>query len=440
MNQQRQTPRYPHVVVVTRSFGFPNGMAASNRVRLLSRGLVEQGAGVKVLCLRVSERPDEVINADAAGCVDGVRYWYTPGTTIRSNSFVTRRLMDVRGYLRALQAMRRLRLASRLDCVLLADGGWEKWNVSTHLLLKWLSFLEIPVVREINELPGRHGWLSDSLSDRLSHVRGVDGIVAISGWLADWAEEESRRLHTDVRVITVPIVVDTEEQSATVVTAEPPVFVYSVSAGYVRDLAFVLRAMQRVWERHPQAKLLVTGMDPRQVAGVAKDERLDAEFGDGRIVACGYLDRPLLLSAYRAASALLIPLSDDLKSRARFPSKVGEYLASGRPVITCNVGEIDRFLHDRETAYVSSPGNVMAFARSMLAVLDDPSGAAAVGEAGRQLAGETFAYGPHAARLKMFMEKLCAARHVRDSGSPPPAWRFVVRLPAGFARRRGTVP
>jgi len=46
----------------------------------------------------------------------------------------------------------------------------------------------------------------------------------------------------------------------------------------------------------------------------------------------GFVPRPELLRLYRQSSLLLAPLFDDVRSEARFPTKIAEYLGSGRPV------------------------------------------------------------------------------------------------------------
>ena len=162
-----------------------------------------------------------------------------------------------------------------------------------------------------------------------------------------------------------------------------------------------------MWERHPDCELVVTGMRPGTVAALLEREGLAA--GDGRIHAVGYVERDRLLQLYADASALLIPLFDDLRSRARFPTKVGEYLASARPVVTTAVGEMERFLTDRDTALVSPPGDPAAFAENLIAVLDDPELAARIGDAGRGLAEDRFEYSRQGPALRAFLDDLCGA-------------------------------
>src|SRR5207302_1804391 len=76
--------------------------------------------------------------------------------------------------------------------------------------------------------------------------------------------------------------------------------------------------------------------------------------------------------ACAGAAVLAIPLFDDVKSTARFPTKLGEYLASGRPVVTNGIGEIPRYLKDGVNAVIVPPGDARVFGQAIAEVLDHP--------------------------------------------------------------------
>jgi glycosyltransferase involved in cell wall biosynthesis len=401
--------RGPHVVVLIRSFGFPEGMAATNRVRLLGRALLQEGVDVRVLCLRVSERPGEARTSAASGVADGIPFRYTTGTPLRDDRFLVRRAVALKGFLAALAELARLRRAGRLDCAFLADGGGEPWSASVALLLWWLRRLGVPAVTELNEVPGTYGWAPARVAPVLSQLFGVDGALVISAWLEQWAAAEAARLHRRVRLLEVPIVVDTDEVTPGERVTSPPTFVYAASTEYLHDLSFVLRSLHGAWERFPEAGLLVTGMSRQRAEDVIREQGFDADVGSGRVTVCGYLSRPALLEVYREATALLIPLHDDLRSRARFPTKLGEYLAAGAPVVTCRVGEVERFLRDGESAFVAEPDEVASFAAKMVEVLEDKDRAGAVAAEGRRVAERNFAYGAQGRRLRDFILEVCAA-------------------------------
>ena len=75
--------------------------------------------------------------------------------------------------------------------------------------------------------------------------------------------------------------------------------------------------------------------------------------------------------------------------------------------MTTHVGEVDRYLADGVTAYVSAPGDPVAYGERIATILDDPQAAAAVGGAGRRLAEERFHYSLYGPSLRSFIESVC---------------------------------
>jgi glycosyltransferase involved in cell wall biosynthesis len=84
------------------------------------------------------------------------------------------------------------------------------------------------------------------------------------------------------------------------------------------------------------------------------------------------------------------------------PNKVGEYLASGVPVITCRVGDLTDFLKNGLNAYVAEPGDERSFAEQMLLVMRDPVAADRIGSAGQRACATHLDYRVHASDLARF--------------------------------------
>ncbi|MBC8342374.1 MAG: glycosyltransferase family 4 protein, partial [Bacteroidetes bacterium] len=62
------------------------------------------------------------------------------------------------------------------------------------------------------------------------------------------------------------------------------------------------------------------------------------------------------------AELLVLPRPDSHQARGGFPTKLGEYLATGNPVCATSVGEIPDYLKDGESIYFAEPGSVDSFA------------------------------------------------------------------------------
>ena len=398
-----------HVVALVRSFGFPEGMAPTQRLRLVGKGLAEQGVDVRILITRVSERPPVVRNTAARGERDGVAFEYTAGSTVRSGRFLVRRLREARGVVVAALRVARLRAGGRLDAVYFWPGT-RHWALVPWLWRAALRAAGVPVVSEENEMP----WTlfeERSLMERLaSPVKGFDGRIAISRWIEQWTRGEATRKGVDVAVLEVPILVDCAEQGVAPYPDGPPLLVFAASAAYEQTTRFVIAAMGPVWEEFPDCRLAITGVNPSEPRARWLMDAGRAGALDERIELPGYLDREELLALYAGARALLVPLFDDVRSRARFPTKIGEYAAAGRPMVASAVGEVDRFFTDEVDAFLCPPDDVAAYGEAILRALRDPARAAAVGLAARALAERAFDYRVHAPRLTAFFREVAARR------------------------------
>jgi len=393
-----------NVITLVDRFGFPNGNASSTRVGLLGRALVEQGVSVKVLLAKWSDYPDQVVNKTAVGRYKGVDFEYTYGKTVRDPSFFVRRYNSFRGWLLALW---RVLTASKNTCLYLYSDT-PILCIPATLAAK---LRRIPVVIELCEW--RPSLPSCSASDKWYYKRLrftlADGVLAISALLAERVGAIVGNSHRP-KIIHIPILTDTKE-GCTFLNCPRHNDKYILWCGqingYIDSVFWLMKAFSYV-SRRSGCKLLIVGRyTPKLKADIYS-------FADGlgidneRIVLTGYVSREELLALYHNAQALLAPLEDDERSTARFPTKIGEYLASGRPVITNSVGEVDRFLKDSETAFIAPPGNIEAFARKIELALSDSELSRNVGLAGRRVAEQNFHYSEYGERIVRFLNKFFA--------------------------------
>jgi glycosyltransferase involved in cell wall biosynthesis len=409
LNPRGTAQRSLKVVFLSDWLGFPNGMAATNRVRLLARGMAQAGARVHVVCMQTSDRPPTIENWATSGVWHGVTFEYTCGRTVRHSSFLMRRIIEARGWLMGALRLVQLRRAGRMDGVYL----WftcQRAELRRALFVGLLRLLRVPVVMELNERP----WaLRDdrSVVERIvSPLACMDGAVSISRYLTEWAQAEAVRRRSPLRIVEVPILVDMAEQPQPheLPDAEPMV-VFSGAPEYDETVGFIVRAMEYVWQRYPACRLMITGARPGDPAAESLRRRLVAhETGrDDRVQLRGYLPRRELLDLYQDAWALLIPLFDDVRSRARFPTKIGEYLASARPIVTTSIGEMARLFTDGENAFLCSAGDAEQYGLKICAVLADKEMADRVGAAGREFALAHFDYERHGRPLVEAFDQVC---------------------------------
>lgn len=95
---------------------------------------------------------------------------------------------------------------------------------------------------------------------------------------------------------------------------------------------------------------------------------------------------PEKLNLYLAAcDVLCLPLSDTLANRGRFPSKLADYFAAGRPVVASAVGDVAKLLEQTQ-AGLATPPSAQALAAGIVMLLEDASLRTQLGQNGRRAA------------------------------------------------------
>lgn len=90
------------------------------------------------------------------------------------------------------------------------------------------------------------------------------------------------------------------------------------------------------------------------------------------------------------AQILALARPDNEQARYGFPTKLGEYLATGKPVVVTHVGEIGDFLEDMVNCRMTVPGDPEAFADCMSWVANNYSDAMKLGLVGKELTKSEF--------------------------------------------------
>jgi glycosyltransferase involved in cell wall biosynthesis len=142
--------------------------------------------------------------------------------------------------------------------------------------------------------------------------------------------------------------------------------------------------------KYPDLYLYIIGKAPD-----CKEEnnnlQLSQELGvSDKVVFTGtvtYDDMPQILTD---AVILALDRPDSLQAKHGFPTKLGEYLLTGNPVVVTSVGDIPRFLKDGENAMLAEPNQPEIFASKIEWLLNNLQQATSIGNRGRLTAKENF--------------------------------------------------
>lgn len=308
---------------------------------------------------------------------------------------------------RAVRSLRRVAVLPPCDVVLYY--GQSAPTLLALALRCWSRPMVPYLVEWPAAVPGR-SRLSDLNAQIYCRLvfRMAQGAVVISQFLEDLA----LRRRPGLSVLRVPVLCDPDDAAATTPSsnsAVPQVTYCADLNGYIADALLVVESVAAV--RRDIDLVLIGRADASTLSRL--EERAERA-GMSRLprVLSG-LPRDALNAQYARSSALMLPLDDSDRSRARYPSKLADYLMSGCPVVAAVVGEPGALLSDGETAYLVVGSTPSAYAAGIERALDDPS-AKQVGINGQTLAKANLDYEQHGQRLAQFLEAVGRHRRRED--------------------------
>lgn len=205
---------------------------------------------------------------------------------------------------------------------------------------------------------------------------------------------------SSARLLHLPMTVDFERFKLSYpfpIGFKKPYIAYIGSMADVKDgINILIDAFASIVKSYPHYHLYLVGGwhydTPKHLNLIAKYNLTDKVFW------LGELPREKIPAVLQHANLLVLPRPDSRQAQGGFPTKLGEYLASGIPVCTTSIGEIPVYLVDGVSAYFAEPGSVESFARAMDRALCDPVKAQQVGLEGKKVA-EKYFNNDHQAKL-----------------------------------------
>jgi glycosyltransferase involved in cell wall biosynthesis len=405
-----------NIIITGTGFSFPDGTGATARVLSFARGLIDHGAAVHVFLPKPTENETSgARNPDLKGVYEGISFEYTCGQRLAARTRVGALTLYLKGLWRACRAIRREHRQTPVDAILL----WYPEDVMGSLVFRTLATsigavliaekAEFPFVYVRNTVAVRATmWFHDRFIYRL-----FDGAIVISSFLSDYI---GARLRKTAKLLHIPILVDTaafgrQADGSKRDRPDPPhhCIIYIGCLDHDGEVAGLLRAFSEVAGDFPDWSVQIVGQ-LIESNWLTQLRALIPELGlDGRVEFAGHRPRrdiPVLLSE---GDVMALPRAAGTFSSAGFPTKLGEYLASGKPVVVTATGDIPKYLQDGVNAYVTPPGDTAAFARALRRAMANPAEAAEVGRRGREVAIREFDPSMNCGRVIEFIRTLKTA-------------------------------
>lgn len=384
-------------IVFISSGQYPNGGAASIRHQSIARGLSELGHKVSFILL--SEQVEYKILDKTKGVKFNLIYNTSQYKVVRK---IKKRLHGLK-IKRAKTQIRKIHEIKSIDALSIFD-------IDPDIIEPLISFcrtLAIPVFHERTEYPfvvkGKTKNSDKKFEYYLNHtINQFDGIYVINDALVKYFQKKTNS-KVSIKKILMTVEPDRFEKDN---SNSPFNFEYLAYCGSMygdKDgVPILIKAFSLIQNYWLELKLVLIG-DTSNSKKLEKIKELIFSLNlQDRVIFTGKVKSYEMPKYLNHAKVLCLARPNNKQAEGGFPTKLGEYLSTKKPVAITNVGEITNYLKDGVHAFIAEPDSESSFAKKLNYILKNYDLAIKVGHKGFELVQNVFNYKIQAKELARF--------------------------------------
>jgi len=370
-------------VVIIGKFSYPEGMAGTKRMQHFIDYLKIGHTSVSLLLL---DRGSYGIKKnESTGCYRGTSYRKIGSNLRQDFKLIWHMPKYIWDGSRSLVKWRKKSHKNILFCYC----GPDLENISFILTAKILGYkIVFDIVEDFSDVDHKVNYLTKikirSLVFLEKHLHLLaDGLVVISKCLYD---KYAGSISQKGAIKLIPVSAKVEEVRHKEKFKIPVRLVYSGSFAWKDGVDNLIEAFEYVYRQNKNIILSLTGQgDDENIARIKQKIS-----GKEAIRYLGYLADDEFYKLLREADVLCMTRIDSKFANAGFPFKLGEYLATGNPVIASSSGDVSHYLEHMKDAVLIAPGDVREIEKAIEFLLNDQAAAIRIGLSGREKCREYF--------------------------------------------------
>lgn len=382
-------------IVFVSTGAYPDQHAAAIRHTTIAQGFIENGHQLNFFVL--SAQPWEKNEINYKGVVIKSLNNYHGSNKIKKIYYYLKAIHDARKQIIAINN------SFKIDGIVVFSLDVVAINVLILLARK----IKIKIFHERTELPyivGKGSSLVSTYSYNYyikTLIPKFDGIFVISDKLRDYFISYNRNIEKILTVVNTAFFKSTNPRLYTF-----PYIAYCGNLGNDKDgITILIESFAKLTIRFPYHKLLLIGQNTNSLE-MSEILNTIKKFNIGnKIVFTGFVNRNEMPNLLGNADLLVISKPDNEQNSGNFPIKIGEYLATGKPIVATKVGEIPKFIIDGESGFLAMPNSPESFYHKMEEALADYRKSAQIGRNGKMIAEQVFDYKVQANKMAAYINK-----------------------------------
>lgn len=383
-------------------FSFPIGYSGSNRLLSLARGLKELGNNTNVIILFPTEKKSNIIN-ERRGVYYGIDYMCPYFRNYKLKNKILNKF-DI--FIAIIYSYINIILTIKKHQIIINTSD-EPWIVFLFSKLKYFN-KNLKLYFIVDEFPPEMRYRNKKSISLFSKflfkksLKAYDGLISMTKALIDFYDEYFYHKN----YIQIPITVETDRFRNFKIIENSDYIAYIGNFDNSKDgLDFLIWSFNIFNKKYPDIILKLAGEGAKKDLIYIKNiiEELNL---NNKVEILGKMHRDSVPDFLCNSKMLVMsrPLSD--RNNAGFPTKLGEYLSTGVPVVVTSIGEIPLFLKDSINVFLAKPNNINDFSSKMIKVFDDYDYALRVASEGKNIAENTFNYKVQSLKLNNFLNQI----------------------------------
>lgn len=375
--------RNNHLCVVTAQ-SFPSGLASNNRILSYSKGLVELDYLVDVLSLAPSK--------DRNGTVSGVNYLNLGRPSGSKVLSIARGIFSL---------SRHLLKSDYKFLILVSNNAFLIIVLFCICKIKNISFIQ-----EKSEFPfvlNYKGFLKNQIAKLYVNYiyKLFDGMIIMTNPLVEYFKNKTS---SNCKLFLMPMTVDISRfQNVKKTDAYSNCITYCGYMGGNKDgVINLIESFSLIKDKHPKFNLLLLGTASPSEVKELKD--LANTKAPNRVIFEGSVSREDIPFYLMNSKILALARPSSRQSAGGFPTKLGEYLATKKPVLVTAVGDIPKYLIHKKNAFVVPPDDNEKFSLYLSYIIENYEEALNVASEGHKLVMDVFNYKKQSVYLDQFLK------------------------------------
>lgn len=389
-------------IITTESF--PNGMAATQRIRCYAKAISEYEYCQVIVVNRLEDPDNPLGNKNVIGNIGKYTFKYIGNSTAKINNKLQANFVRLFDVLKLLKFL--LRKLTKDDKVI-----FYSYNLNLLRIIAWVTHQKrAKIFYELCEHPSIQcpqcpaipvddiRWMKRNLS-------ACDGIIVISASLEDLVHKAFVK---SMSVLKVPVLFENPSIVKKIADFNNgiPYIMHTGSLTQKKD--GIIHSLTAFGIAISKSRLNIEYIFTGNIdVSPDKVEILDviAKYGiQDKVKFIGYLSNEELIKYQHNAYMTIINKEDNLQNKYCFATKSCEFLNAECLVITTKIGEVCNYLTNQKDCILFTPGNVTELSEIIIDIFNNRPKRDAFAKAGRELALKSFYCLNYSDSFKNFMK------------------------------------